>query len=174
MDLFVKPARQGSSVGVSRAKTSKELTAALAEAFKFDQKVLVEKRIDGREIECAILGNQTPKASEIGEIIPKEEGYTYEAKYIDSNSASLIISPKLENKIKSNIQELALRTYQVLNCRGMARVDMFLLKDNSIMVNEVNTIPGFTNISMYPKLWEASGLNYTELIDQLIQLALEP
>ncbi|MDF1549489.1 MAG: D-alanine--D-alanine ligase [Bacteroidales bacterium] len=172
-ELFVKPANMGSSVGVSSAKDKKEFEIALKEAFLYDDKVIVEEKITGREIECAVLGNDFPKASIPGEIVPTKSFYSYESKYLDDNDARLDIPAKLEADIFPVIQDLAIKTYQCLECKGMTRVDMFLKPDNSLVINEINTIPGFTKISMYPALWSYSGIPQTELIDQLIQFAIE-
>lgn len=173
LPLFVKPANAGSSVGVSKVKNEQEFTDAIEKAFRFDNKILLEEAINGREIECAVLGNDNPRASAIGEIIAQQEFYSYEAKYIDENGAILEIPANISDEISQKIQEAAVKTFKVLGCEGMARVDFFLAKDHRIIVNEINTIPGFTKISMYPKLWEISGLSYSELIHSLIQLALE-
>lgn len=171
--LFVKPANQGSSVGVHKVHNEEEFSKAIEDAFLYDRKVLLEEYIEGREIEVSVLGNDNPIASVPGEIIPHHEFYSYEAKYIDENGAGLQIPAKLPKEIAKQVRELAVKTYQTLNCEGMARVDSFVTKDNQIMVNEINTIPGFTKISMYPKLWEATGISYSELIDRLIQLAIK-
>lgn len=171
--MFVKPARAGSSVGVSKVRTAVELESAIRIALRYDSKVLIEEYIPGSEIECSVLGNDNPVVSLPGMVVPKHEFYSYEAKYIDENGAQLMIPAKLEEDVIKKIQTTALATYRVLCLEGMARVDMFLTSDNSLVVNEVNTIPGFTNISMYPKLWEASGVSYSELLDRLINLALE-
>nr|WP_245698148.1 D-alanine--D-alanine ligase [Dendrosporobacter quercicolus] len=173
LPLFVKPANAGSSVGVSKVVNEEQFTAALAEAFCFDTKVLIEECITGRELECAVLGNEAPVASSIGEIAAQREFYSYEAKYIDEAGAVLTIPAELPAAAAARIQALAVRAFQTLCCEGMARVDFFLTKDNQAVVNEINTIPGFTAVSMYPKLWEVSGISYGELIDKLIQLALE-
>lgn len=170
--VFVKPANMGSSVGVSRADDAGSFKAAVQEAFKFDDKILIEEAIVGREIECAVLGNEVKRASTVGEIIPSHDFYSYEAKYIDPDGAAVEIPAKIEPDIIKKVQELAIRTCEILCCDGMSRVDMFLKKDGTVLINEVNTIPGFTNISMYPKLWEASGLSYSALLDELISLAL--
>lgn len=170
---FIKPANMGSSVGISKAKNRKELIAGINLAAKYDQKILVEQACPNvREIECAVLGNDEPVASVLGEIISSGEFYDYDAKYVDGKSATIIPS-KLPSKITSIIRELARQVFLVTNCSGMARVD-FLLdnKWQKIYVNEINTIPGFTSISMYPKLWQASGLLYSDLLDNLINLAL--
>lgn len=170
---FVKPANLGSSVGVHKARNQKEFARAVYDAFRYDRKILIEECVKGREIECAVLGNDNPIASVPGEIIPRHEFYSYEAKYLDPEGAALIIPAKLPKSTVKKVWELALRTFKVLCCEGMARVDFFITKNEKVLVNEINTIPGFTNISMYPKLWEASGIPYPKLIDRLIQLALE-
>ncbi|MCY3759039.1 MAG: D-alanine--D-alanine ligase [Acidobacteria bacterium] len=170
---FVKPANLGSSIGISKAEGAEELSEALALAGEFDEKVIVERALDAREIECSVLGNIDPQASLPGEIIPRSGFYDYQAKYLD-DSAELVVPARLRPDQVEQIQRLAVRCFQVLECRGMGRVDFFLEKaTEDIYVNEINTIPGFTSISMYPKLWQASGLPYSELIDRLIQLALE-
>ncbi len=171
--LFVKPANLGSSVGVSKVKNEAELAAAVALAFRHDQKILIEETVVGRELECAVLGNETLIASLPGEIIVKTAPfYNYEAKYINENSAALGIPAELPNALTKKVQQLAIKAVQALCIEGMARVDFFLRGENDVIVNEVNTIPGFTKISMYPKLWAASGLPYPRLIDRLIELAL--
>jgi len=163
----------GSSVGISKVRRRPELNAAVDLAIEYDRKVIVEKSINAREIECSVLGNDDPVASVPGEIIPSNEFYDYNAKYIDEGSRLLIPAP-LDHSKSMAVQEFAVRTFLAVECAGMARVDFFIDKeDGSLYVNEINTIPGFTSISMYPKLWEASGLGYTELIDKLIRLALE-
>lgn len=173
LPMFIKPANLGSSVGVTKVKNRKQFDRAVEKAFGYDNKILVEEFIKGREIECSVLGNENPIASLPGEVIPKHEFYSYEAKYIDEDGAVLQIPAKLPQPMIKKIQQLAVKTFKILCCEGMARVDMFLNKEGTIYVNEINTIPGFTKISMYPKLWEVSGISYTELIDRLIQLALE-
>ena len=171
--LFVKPANLGSSVGISKVSSQPEFTRAIEGAFLYDTKVLVEEAITGREIECSVLGNADPIASVPGEIVPHHELYSYEAKDLDENGAALEVPARLDAGAVERIQRLAVRAFTVLCCEGMARVDMFLKGDGEILINEINTIPGFTKISMYPKLWEASGISYRELVDRLIQLALE-
>lgn len=171
--LFVKPANLGSSVGVTKVKNKKELKDALATAFKYDTKILIEEYIKGREIEVSVLGNDSPICSLPGEILPKHEFYSYEAKYLDENGAELRIPAKLTKKVIKKVQSIALLVFKVLECSGMARVDFFVTKKNRIYVNEINTLPGFTNISMYPKLWEASGVSYRQLLNMLIDLAIE-
>lgn len=175
LPMIVKPANAGSSVGISKIKNEKEFTQAIRYAFLFDRKIIIEKFIeDKREIECAVLGNENPQASICGEVITnkKHKFYSYEAKYLDENGASLEIPAKLPKSVQDKIQKLAVKTFKVLECEGMSRVDFFLLKNGEILVNEINTIPGFTNISMYPRLWEKSGISYTELINKLIELAI--
>jgi D-alanine-D-alanine ligase len=171
--MFIKPANLGSSVGISKINNEKEFKEAADIAFGYDMKILVEEFIKGREIECSVLGNEKPIASLPGEIVVKSEFYSYEAKYLDENGANLEIPAKLPEEITRKIQEYAIKAFKVLCCHGMARVDFFLRNNTEVLVNEINTIPGFTKISMYPKLWEASGVSYTELIDRLIQLAIE-
>lgn len=173
LPFFVKPANLGSSVGISKIKNKEEFDQKIDYAFEFDRKILVEEYIRGREIECSVLGNETPIASLPGELIPQHEFYSYDAKYIDENGALFEIPVQLPEEQVKAIQSLAIQAYQTLGCEGMGRVDMFLQPDGRILLNEINTIPGFTKISMYPKLWEASGLPYSKLIDQLIDLALD-
>ncbi|MCK4234431.1 D-alanine--D-alanine ligase [candidate division WOR-3 bacterium] len=173
LPFFVKPANLGSSVGISKVSDGKQFDVAVKEAFRYDRKILFEEFIEGREIECSVLGNDNPIASVPGEVIPQHEFYSYEAKYIDENGAILEIPAKLADNIIKEIQELAIKTFRVLCCEGMARVDLFLRDNREVIVNELNTIPGFTKISMYPRLWEATGIPYSELIDRLIQLTLE-
>lgn len=171
--LFIKPANMGSSVGVVKVHNEDELDLAIKNAFDFDTKVLMEEAIIGREIEVAVLGNDNPEASVPGEIIPHHEFYSYEAKYIDENGAGLDIPANLSEEEIREIQKIAIKAFQTLECSGMARVDFFYTKDKHIIVNEINTLPGFTKISMYPKLWEESGLPYPKLLDRLIELAIE-
>jgi D-alanine-D-alanine ligase len=171
LPLFVKPANLGSSVGISKVHKSGEFDAALKAAFHYDTKVLLEENIAGREIECSVLGNETPAASLPGEIITSHDFYSYKAKYIDDKGARLVIPADLPRPLVKKIQELALRAFTTLSCEGMARVDFFL-RGNEVFINEINTIPGFTQISMYPKLWEATGISDRDLVNRLIQLAL--
>jgi D-alanine-D-alanine ligase len=173
LPCFIKPANMGSSVGIHKVETEDEYYSALEDAFLYDTKILIEEFIAGREIECAVLGNHNPKASVVGEIKVKHDFYSYEAKYLDDAGADLIIPAQLSPAILSTIQKLAIETFKVLSCSGLARVDFFLRADNEVIINEINTIPGFTKISMYPKLWQVSGIEYQELIDQLIELAME-
>ncbi len=171
--LFVKPANMGSSVGITKCQDVEETAAGILNAARFDRRILIEKGINAREIELSVLGNQTPRVSIPGEIRPTAEFYSYEAKYHDDSSELLIPAPLSQEQVEL-FQEYALRAYQAIACEGMARVDFLMDRDtDEIFLNEVNTIPGFTPISMYPKLWEASGLTYSELIDELIQLALQ-
>lgn len=172
LPLFVKPASLGSSVGMNKVKKEEDFLPALEEAFLYDSKVLIEEYIQGREIECAVLGNESPRASCLGEIIPRHEFYSYEAKYVDPEGALLQIPASLPENIVKEAQCLAIQAFRVIFGEGMARVDFFL-RGEEILINEINTIPGFTSISMYPKLWEVSGIPYPQLIDELIQLALE-
>ncbi len=174
MPVFIKPANMGSSVGVNKAKNEEEFRKAVEEAFEFDRKIIIEEFIDCEEIECSVLGNEDPVASLPGRIIPKHEFYSYEAKYLDESGAVLEIPAQLSEEEIKNVQELSINAFKALYCEGMARVDFFMDKrTRKLYVNEINTIPGFTRISMYPQLWEASGVTYTELIDKLIQLSLE-
>lgn len=171
--MFVKPCSSGSSVGVARADDFAGLVAGLAEAFRWDTKVLVEEFIDGHEIECAVLGNADPVASTVGEIAPTQEFYTFDAKYNDASSA-LYIPAHISEKAIETVRQNALRVYTALGCRGLSRVDFFCTyRDEEIVFNEINTIPGFTDISMYPKLFAHAGLSYPALIDRLVELALE-
>jgi len=171
--VFVKPASSGSSVGVSKVRNESELLAAIDEAYKYDNKVLIEKAVQGREIECAVIGNENPKTSDIcGEIIALDDFYTYEAKYIDENGAKLEIPAKLSPETLEKVKATALKAFKTLNCEGMCRVDMFV-SGSDVIVNEMNTIPGFVGgTSMYPLLLQKSGLSYPELIDKLIELAV--
>jgi len=170
--LFVKPANLGSSVGITKVHSQKELVPAIILAIKYDRKILVEKAIEpNRDIEVSVLGNDNPKASVPGEIISSNEFYDYDAKYVDGKSKAIIPAP-LSMKLTQKIRQLAVEAFKALDCAGMARVD-FLLKGNKVWINELNTIPGFTSISMYPKLWDASGLPYPKLLDKLIELAIE-
>jgi D-alanine-D-alanine ligase len=173
MPVFVKPANMGSSVGVNKAHDKAEYLQFTREAFRYDSKVIVEEFISGRELECSVLGNDSPVSSLPGEIVPSYEFYSYEAKYIDEDGAKLIIPAKLPPSKTAEIQELAVRTYKALYAEGLSRVDFLMRDDGKIFVNEINTMPGFTKISMYPKLWEECGIGYSALIDRLIEAALE-
>jgi D-alanine-D-alanine ligase len=171
--VFVKPANLGSSVGVSKAHDRDELVRGLDLASRYDRRLLVEAGINAREIECSVLGNDDPVASVLGEVVPSNEFYDYRAKYVD-DASELHIPARLPEETTRAIQQLAVKAFQAIDCAGMARVDFFLCRDTGqVYVNELNTIPGFTSISMYPKLWAASGLPYPELIDRLIDLAIE-
>jgi D-alanine-D-alanine ligase len=171
--LFVKPANLGSSVGISKVTRRRGLAAALDLGAEYDRKILVEKAVDAREIECSVLGNDRPQASLPGEVIPINEFYDYEAKYLKEGS-ELIIPAKLTPRQTKQVQQLALGAFQATDCAGMARVDFLLdRKTGKVFVNEINTIPGFTPISMYPKMWAASGIPYPQLLDRLVALALE-
>ncbi len=172
LPLFVKPANAGSSVGVSKVVDEASFSLAMDEAFKFDRKVLIEEAVEGIEVECAVLGNEHPQASVVGAIIPTESFYSYEAKYISSTGAKLMIPADIPENVSNHIRNTAIKAFQVIGGEGLSRVDFFLRKDNTIVLNEINTLPGFTSISMYPKLWEATGLSYPELLDRLIALAL--
>jgi D-alanine-D-alanine ligase len=170
--FFIKPANMGSSVGISKVRGEAELAAALKDAFLYDAKIIIEEFIPGREIECAVLGNEEPAASVPGEIIPSHDFYSYDAKYLDEKGAALEIPAKLDQVTTERIQNLAVKVFNVLCCEGLSRVDFFLKENGEIIVNEINTMPGFTKISMYPKMWEASGIGYTGLITRLIELAV--
>jgi D-alanine-D-alanine ligase len=170
---FVKPANLGSSVGISKVKNREDLYTAMDFACRYDRKIIVEEGLDVREIEIAVLGNEDPKASVPGEVVPSNEFYDYEAKYMSGDSTLMIPAP-LSPEQTQEIRELAVRAFQAVDCTGLARVDFFIEKNTSrILVNEINTMPGFTAFSMYPKLWEATGIPYAELIDKLIQFAIE-
>ena len=177
--LFVKPANMGSSVGITKCNSRSDLYEGLLEAACYDRRVLIERGVNAREIEVSVLGNEEPRASVPGEIIPSREFYSYEAKYID-DSSNLIIPAPIPPELAQWVQQLAVQAYRAVDCAGMARVDFLLEKNESqrgepgeVYLNEINTIPGFTKISMYPKLWEESGLPYPALVDRLVELALE-
>ena len=172
--LFVKPVCLGSSVGISKVSSKNELKKAIKEAFLYDDRIIIEKSIKGREIECSVLGNDNPQASLLGEIKSKTF-YSYKAKYLDEQQeeAKLLVPAPLNKKQITQIQKLSIEAYKALGLQGMARIDCFLKPNGQIIINEANTIPGFTQISMYPKLWQISGLSYSKLLDKLIQLALE-
>lgn len=171
---FVKPSNAGSSVGVSKAHDRRELAEALHFAARYDRRILVEEFIDGKEAECAVLGNSEPIASTVGEVIPCNEFYDYDAKYRSGDSSAVIIPANLPDAVIQKIRDYAVRAFKALDLAGLARVDFFVHKDTgAVYINEVNTLPGFTRISMYPKLWEASGIPYPKLIERLIELAVE-
>ena len=176
LPCFVKPANLGSSVGISRVNCKDEFEAALTEAFRFDHKIIIEENIYGREIECSVLGNDDPIASLPGEVLTDaghHQFYSYGAKYLDEHGAALEIPANLPEHLIKAVQDASIHAFQVLCCEGMARADCFVTDDERVVINEINTIPGFTRISMYPKLWEASGISYRELITRLIHLAVE-
>lgn len=171
--LFIKPNSLGSSVGISKVKNEKEFVVALENAFHFDDYVLIEKAISAREIECSVLGNDQPICSLPGEVINHTEFYTYAAKYLEENAATIQTPAPLSTELITRFQDFSIRAYQATRCLGMARVDFFLENNNTIYISELNTIPGFTPISLYPKNWEVSGIAYTELLDRLIALGLQ-
>ncbi len=171
--VFVKPANLGSSVGISKCNNRSDLVEGMREAALFDRRILVERGVDAREIEISVLGNENPQASLPGEIVPSREFYSYESKYVDGSS-ELIIPAPIPGEIAEQISAFALKAYKAIDCAGMARVDFFIEKSTGkVLLNEINTIPGFTSISMYPKLWEATGITYSQLVDRLIDLALD-
>ena len=172
LPLFVKPANLGSSVGISRVDTVGQMGEALDEAFQFDHRVVVEEAIQGQEVECAVLGNNHPESSIVGEILPRNGFYSYQAKYLDADGAELRIPARISEEQAARVRQLAVETFRLFRCRGMARVDFFVTRDE-VVVNELNAIPGFTKISMYPMLWKASGVGYAELVERLVDLALE-
>ena len=170
--VYVKPSNSGSSVGINKAHDEKELIEAIKYASKYDRKILVEEEIKGREVECAVLGNEEVEASCIGEILPAEEFYTFDAKYKNSESR-VIIPAEIPENISEEIRRYAIKAFKAIDGKGLSRVDFFIEHEtNRVIINEINTMPGFTQISMYPKLWEQMGINYTELLDKLIELAL--
>ena len=170
--MFVKPANLGSSVGISCCENRDELKAGLIEASQFDRRMVVEQGANIRELEVAVMGNDQPQASVVGEIRPKSGFYDYEAKYITDDSELLIPAP-IDGELAEQIQAMAIAVYMAIDCAGLGRVDLMLDKDTgALYVNEINTLPGFTSISMYPKLWEASGIGYAELLDRLIEFAM--
>jgi len=172
--VFVKPAALGSSVGITKVKEPEELDQAMGVAFEYGRKALMEGAMEGaREIEIAVLGNDDPETSVPGEIVPSHEFYDYDAKYLDENGAALLIPADLDDATRKQLQDMAVAAFRAAEAAGMARVDFFLMPDGAAYVNEINTIPGFTKISMYPRLWEASGLSYAALVDRLVELAVE-
>ncbi len=169
--VFVKPSNSGSSVGIEKAKNKQELKQAIEFAAQYDTKILIEEEIIGREVECAVLGNETVKATCVGEILPAEEFYTFDAKYKNASSRT-IIPASIESEKQEEIKKLAIKAFQAVDGKGLSRVDFFIKKETGeVYINEINTLPGFTQISMYPKLWEESGISYTKLLDELIDLA---
>lgn len=173
LPFFVKPANAGSSVGVSKVTDKKGFDIAVSEAFKYDNKILMEEAVSGKEVECAVLGNENVRASGIGEIVPVKDFYSYDAKYVDSDGAALKIPAEIDEDVSEQIRTMAIKAFQTICCEGMARVDFFLRPNNTFVLNELNTLPGFTGISMYPKLWEHAGLSYKDLITELINLSLQ-
>ena len=172
LPVFIKPANMGSSVGISKVREESQYIEAVKLAYNFDTKIVIESNIEGKEIECAILGNEDPKASIPGEIRATKEFYDYEAKYLDDKGYVMTIPAPIDKETEKKIRDIAVKTFQVLECEGLSRVDVFLNNENEVIVNEINTIPGFTSISMYPMLWKESGINYKDLITKLIDLAL--
>jgi D-alanine-D-alanine ligase len=170
--VFVKPARLGSSVGISKAHDERELEAAVALARRHDDKVLVEELLEGTEVECGVLGNRNPIASAVGEIVAHAEWYDYSAKY-DEGGMELVVPARLSEQVTERVRSLAVESFVATECEGMARIDFFVTPDDHVVVNEINTIPGFTSTSVYAKLFEASGVPYADLLDRLIELALE-
>jgi len=172
--VFVKPANMGSSVGISKVRNAEELKAALEEAAKYDRRLIVEEGLNCREIETAVLGNYNPAAAAVGEILPSEEFYTYKAKYFDGGKTKLCIPADIPEAVAEEVRSIALEAYKLLDCSGYARVDFFLEKGtNKVYLNELNTIPGFTKYSMFPLLWGAAGVPYSELIERIIELGFE-
>jgi D-alanine-D-alanine ligase len=169
---FVKPANGGSSVGVSKVRSREDVAEAIYEAAHHDRKVVVERGLEGQEVECAVLGNYDPQPSPLGEIRPRRDFYDYQAKYLD-DSTDLIVPAEVSEETARRVQDLAVRAFVAMNCAGMSRVDFFVLRDGDVRCIEVNTLPGFTPISMYPRLWQEAGLTYTQLISRLVDLALE-
>lgn len=172
-ELFVKPARGGSSVGISRAKGEEALRRALSTAFRYDTKAIVERRVPGREIECAVIGNDEVETFPPGEIIPQDGFYDYDAKYVNPDGARLEVPAELPEEQLEQIREVAARAYRTLEAEGYARVDLFVSPEGSIFLNEINTIPGFTTISMFPRMCQVGGLKYSEILDRLINLGME-
>ena len=173
LPFFIKPVTMGSSVGITKINSVLEFNAGVDLAFSFDSKIIIEETIFGREIECSVLGLDSPIASQPGEVIPKGGIYSYENKYLDPEGAKFILPAKLSHQKIKEIQEMAIKVFDILCCEGMARVDFFMDQYENIYLNELNTIPGFTNISLYPKMWEVSGIPYSDLIERLINFAIE-
>lgn len=170
--LYIKPANMGSSVGVHKVRNEKEFKSGIADAFKYDTKIIIEENIVGREIECSVLGNEKPIASLPGEIMAANQFYSYKAKYLSKTESRTQIPAHLPRPVINKIRETAIAAYKALCCEGLSRVDFFVKKNGRVLVNEINTIPGFTSISMYPKMWEAAGLPLSQLLDKLIDLAI--
>jgi D-alanine-D-alanine ligase len=173
LTLFVKPANQGSSVGVSKVTDEAEYLTAVELALGFDEKVLIESAVSGREIECAVLGNEQAIASGCGEIVVRSGFYSYDSKYIDDTAAQVVVPADISVEASERIRSMAVEAFHVLGCSGLARVDVFLTDGGEVLINEINSLPGFTRISMYPKLWQAAGMTYSELVTRLIELAVE-
>lgn len=174
LPFFIKPANAGSSVGVHKIQTEEDFILKTKDAFRFDHKIICEEFVDGREIECSVMGLMNEaKASQPGEVQSTHDFYSYEAKYIDANGAKIMIPAAISSEHIAEVKKIAVDAYNALNCDGLSRVDFFLRKNGELLVNEINTLPGFTQISMYPKMWEASGISYPTLVDQLIQLAFK-
>lgn len=175
LPFMVKPASLGSSVGISKVNGKKQFKAAIEEAFRYDTEVILEKFIQGREIECAILGNHPPEASWPGEILIRGdyEFYTFDAKYVDPEAVTIAVPAELDKTTREMIRKISIKAYEALHCRDYARVDLFLTKTGKVFINEINTIPGFTNASMFPMMWKERGINFTQLITRLIMLAQE-
>ena len=170
--MFVKPANMGSSVGIAKVRDEDGFEAAVESAFRFDNKIIIEENIEGREVEVCVLGNDNPEVSCVGEIIPINDFYSYEAKYLDEDGAKLEVPADLDIDIVKKVKKAAIVAFKSLECSGMARCDFFITKTGHIYINEINSIPGFTKISMYPRLWAHSGVSYSDLIDKLIKLAV--
>ncbi|MEM9895280.1 MAG: D-alanine--D-alanine ligase family protein [Bacteroidota bacterium] len=170
--LFIKPANMGSSVGVHRVTSQEQLDNGLADAFKYDHKVIIEQQVEGRELECAVKGNASVKCSGVGEVVASDF-YSYDEKYAQHSRAKTIIPANVTQKELEELKKTAIEAYKALECKGLARVDMFLTGHGDVLVNEINSLPGFTSISMYPKLWEQEGFAYSDLLDELIELALQ-
>ena len=169
--MFIKPSNSGSSVGINKANNNKELQEYIEFASKYDNKILIEENIEGKEIECSVIGNENVKASCLGEIIPAENFYSFDAKYKNAES-KLIVPANLNKQLTEQVRKTAIKAFKAIDGKGFARVDFFVNEEkNKIYINEINTIPGFTKISMYPKLWEQSGIKYSEVLDKLINLA---
>ncbi len=172
LPVFIKPANMGSSVGISRVSERSEYKKAIDLAFRFDTKLVIEANIEGREVECAVLGNEQPIASIPGEVAATKVFYDYESKYLDDNGYEIKIPADLDKNTENKVREIAVKTFRILECEGLSRVDVFVTKDKNILVNEINTLPGFTSISMYPMLWKETGINYKDLITKLIEFAI--
>jgi D-alanine-D-alanine ligase len=171
LPLFIKPANLGSSIGVSKVNTAEEFSKGIETALRFDASAIIEEAITGREIECAVLGGESPRASRVGEIVLSDDFYSYDEKYSQASKTDIRIPAELPDGIEEKVQSLSVKTFTTLHCFGMGRVDFFLQDDGALLVNEINTLPGFTSISMYPKLWEISGVPISLLVDELVSLA---